>query len=108
MALLKSFRISSFLPPGIVITGGQTYVCPGWHKVPINTTLKEVQERWTQELPKGENKPKYKIEEEVISSKGDKTYSVTFDGSNWSCTCVGFGFYRNCKHLKEVKIKHNT
>ena len=105
--LPADFQISSFLPPGITTIGGKTYVCPGWHEVPFGTKLSEVMERWTQEIPKGEDKPECKISEEVLSSKGDKKYQVTFDGSYWSCECVGFQFQRRCKHVASVKSKHN-
>ena len=107
MALSTSFKISSFLPPGIFNIWGKYYVCPGWHEVPKETTISEVMERWTQKIPKGEVKPEYKIEEEIKSSKGDKSYMITFDGSKWNCSCVGFGFHRDCRHIKEVKLKHN-
>jgi hypothetical protein len=106
MALPTDFKITSFLPPCLVNVLGKTYACPGWHEVPEGTTLDEVYERWTQDIPKGEIKPEYQISEEVKSSKGEKTYLVTFNGSAWNCSCVGFGFYRDCKHIKEIKIKH--
>ena len=102
----KVFKISSFLPPGIFHIGDKYYVCPGWHEVSENTTLSEVMERWTQNKPKQENNPTYKIREKVTSSKGDKNYLVNFDGIRWNCTCVGFGFRRNCRHIKEIKKKY--
>ena len=105
MSLPTDFQISSFLPPGIISIGGKTYACPGWHEIPEGTTLDEVTKRWTQEIPKGEPKPTYKIEDEVKSSKGHKLYMVTFDGSIWSSTCVGFGYHRDCRHVKEIKTK---
>jgi len=106
--LQEEFRISSFLPPGLTTIGGKTYVVPGWHVVPEGTTLEEVNERWSKDMPKNiEETPEYKIYEMVDSSKGDKQYDVTFDGLWWSCTCPGFGFRRDCRHLKEVKQKHN-
>lgn len=38
----------------------------------------------------------------VKGSKGD-IYVVTKDGDTWHCTCVGFGFRHQCKHLTLVK-----
>jgi hypothetical protein len=106
--LPKNFKISSFLPPTIFTVGGENYACPGWHIIPEGTTLSEVRERWTQELPKTEKKPTHLIHEVIDSSTGNgKTYNVTFDGIYWACTCPGFEFRRNCRHLKEVKAKHN-
>ena len=106
--LRSDFRIESFMPPGITTIGGKTYVVPGWHEVPEGTTLKEVQERWTQEKPSHtESVPTYDIYEEVLSSKGDSSYEVIFNNGAWYCSCPGFGFRRDCRHLKEVKQKHN-
>ena len=39
----------------------------------------------------------------VQGSKPGLTYTVTRDGSHWSCTCVGFGFRKDCKHVRECK-----
>jgi len=39
----------------------------------------------------------------VKGSKPNSSYTVTFDGSHWSCTCVGFGFRKDCKHVRECK-----
>ena len=39
----------------------------------------------------------------VQSSKPGTTYTVTRDDTQWSCTCVGFGFRKDCKHVRECK-----
>jgi hypothetical protein len=39
----------------------------------------------------------------VKGSKPGSSYTVTCDGSHWSCTCVGFGFRKDCKHIRECK-----
>lgn len=39
----------------------------------------------------------------VQGSKPGSTYTITRDGSHWSCTCVGFGFRKDCKHIRECK-----
>lgn len=39
----------------------------------------------------------------VKGSKPGSSYTVTSDGSHWSCTCVGFGFRKDCKHVRECK-----
>ena len=35
----------------------------------------------------------------VKGSKGE-VYTVTQTGTRWSCSCVGFQFRRQCKHIK--------
>jgi hypothetical protein len=39
---------------------------------------------------------------QVAGSKGN-TYTVKQEGTQWSCTCVGFGFRRDCKHINQAK-----
>jgi len=39
----------------------------------------------------------------VKGSKPGSSYTVTCDGTHWSCTCVGFGFRKDCKHIRECK-----
>ena len=105
--LPSNFKISSFLPPAISVIGGKTYVVPGWHVVPEGTTLDEVYERWTQVKPKMEEKPTHTIDVMIDSSTAGKQYNVTFDGTWWNCECPGFGFRKNCRHVKEVKKENN-
>ena len=38
---------------------------------------------------------------EVAGSKGNK-YIVTSNNSGWNCTCPGFQFRRQCKHVSEL------
>jgi hypothetical protein len=41
----------------------------------------------------------------VFQAKGNKgnIYTITREGTNWSCTCVGFGFRRDCRHVNAAK-----
>jgi hypothetical protein len=39
----------------------------------------------------------------VKGSKPGVSYTVTNENSHWSCTCVGFGFRKDCKHVRECK-----
>lgn len=38
---------------------------------------------------------------EIIGSQGTRYY-VKRKGSEWTCTCSGFGFRRSCRHITEV------
>jgi hypothetical protein len=40
---------------------------------------------------------------QVESSKKDSFYQVSFDKRGWSCSCVGFEFRRDCKHVRQIK-----
>ena len=39
----------------------------------------------------------------VAGTKPGSSYTVTRNGSHWNCTCVGFGFRKDCKHIREYK-----
>lgn len=39
----------------------------------------------------------------VKGSKPGSSYTVTRSDSSWSCSCVGFGFRKDCKHVRERK-----
>lgn len=47
--------------------------------------------------------PEAKVETfTVAGSKGD-AYTVTSENGRWACTCVGFGFRKDCKHIQAAK-----
>lgn len=92
----------------IVKTTSGTYVCPGWHLVPSDTTRDQIEFDMTS-IP---SKPKVAtdvtktndIEVEVAASKGNKTYTVSFKAGRWDCTCPAKSFRPgDCKHIKEQK-----
>ena len=104
-----NIKFRSMENPGIAIFNGITYVIPGWHVIPTGTTLKEVQEHWEKvtygnEIP--ENFIKKDIEEKIISQRTGEEYTVSFFSNYWSCTCMGYGFRRKCKHIDQVKQKY--
>jgi|688.fasta_scaffold343545_2 hypothetical protein len=41
---------------------------------------------------------------EVSGSKGNK-YVVTRNSQGWSCTCTGFQFRKQCKHVSELSTE---
>jgi hypothetical protein len=41
----------------------------------------------------------------VAGSKG-AVYTVTQQGSRWTCTCQGFEFRRHCRHITELAKTH--
>jgi hypothetical protein len=100
-------KFKSLMNPGIVIFNGITYVVPGWHIVPNDTTLDEVKEHWEKETFGEESKETYigEYEEIVISTRTGEEYTVKFNGKYWSCTCAGFSYRGKCKHVEETKLK---
>lgn len=43
----------------------------------------------------------------VEGSRGNK-YQVAKDRQGWTCTCPGFQFRRQCRHVSELSEKHGT
>lgn len=62
--------------------------------------FKEVTNSWNFS-PRGEPKPVGKSWT-ITGSKGDK-YVVVLEDNIYNCTCSGFQFRGNCKHIKEVQ-----
>ncbi len=44
----------------------------------------------------------------VLSSKKNKYYIVTYDGAKWKCNCIrNSAFRKQCRHITEIKQKKN-
>lgn len=97
-------------PFAIANIGDKSYAMPGWFEIPKGTSVYDLKsipfKLDTIEGVKPKN-PKL-IESFVESSDGKSQYKVSFNGIQWSCTCVGFGFRRDCKHVKKIKQQNNV
>lgn len=47
--------------------------------------------------------PVKKSETWMVKGSKNQEYVVTRDQNRWSCTCVGFQFHKDCKHIREKK-----
>lgn len=75
----------------------KSFVCPGWIEVPFGTKREDIEVVGV--------KAPIKSERKIFEVKGStgNNYQVVIDSVNGnSCSCVGFGYYRNCKHIKSV------
>ena len=54
-------------------------------------------------IPVEYNQPK--TDRNVFEAKGNKgnIYTIIREKSDWSCSCVGFGFRRDCRHVNAAK-----
>jgi len=109
--LPKNLWFKCEMYPALVHINDQTFVVPGWHIVPNDTTLKEVYRHWIKEeatiIPTFiKITPKKPIREIVISKRTGEKYLVEMNGLTWSCTCVGYGYRNKCKHIDEIKLKY--
>ncbi len=82
---------------------GKRYAVSGqhWVEVPMNTTLEGI-DKYMVKLASETNDTKGKQNWKVEGSKGNK-YTVSLIESQWSCTCVGYGWRSKCKHIQYVK-----
>ena len=88
------FEIKGSMKPTVINTISGTYAVSGsnWKSVPEGTTLKDL--KWINTNPKvKKSKPKnWKV----------KDYTVSFNGSFYSCTCLGYTYRRKCKHITKI------
>lgn len=108
-------QVVSLYHPTVVTTSSGRYAVfsgandgeGGWFNVPDNFTMQDALKRWKKlELTKKDDvNDAWKWE--VMNSKGTGTYTVKFDKAGWNCTCPGFSFRRDCKHVQQTKKDNN-
>ncbi len=92
------------MPPALFTNHlGVRYAIAGsdWLEVPIDTRFEDLSKYMVFERRKIE-KPKGNKTWSVSGSTG-KSYTVTLENGQYSCTCAGFGFRRKCRHINEIK-----
>ena len=93
--------LSKVMPTGafsIVTFNNKSYVTPAWQEVPMGTKFSDI------EIIKPKE-PKVVPYRSVHMVKGSSNseYTVVIDTKlGNSCTCVGFQYHRNCKHIKNI------
>jgi len=95
------------IPPFTMELNGNRYIMPGWYKLPDDEPTPDIKDiayyPFKAKKPNIPNEHKNKVYK-VTSSKGDKEYEVSIDGSGgFGCTCPGYGFRRKCRHIDYVK-----
>jgi hypothetical protein len=94
-------------PPALTTIGSAKYIMPGWYKLPEDEhDIKLEDIAFYPYKPEQDNKPNIDSNKEykVMSSKGDKEYTVKANSSgSLECTCPGYGFRRSCRHITEVQ-----
>lgn len=95
---------TSLLPPVIIngLTGRVAVFTNGGPTVKIDdtVTLEDIRSRWIR-------MPDKEVTDElgkwtVQGSKGNQ-YTVILNYGKYECTCRGYQFYKNCKHIKNIK-----
>lgn len=100
--IVNTTKIKSQYPPIVVNTGFKHFlILDGkWMQVDSSFTLEDGYKLW--ERPQASKKTIQKTWQ-VKSSRNNELYTVKCDNGAWSCTCTGFGFRRDCKHIQSVK-----
>ena len=76
----------------------KTYVVPAWVEVPEGTQYSDIEIVGMPAAPTVHSRS----EHQVKGSRGD-IYTVVLDNVQGnSCSCVGFTYHRNCKHIKSI------
>jgi hypothetical protein len=108
-------QVVSLYHPTVVITTSGKYAVfsgarngeGGWFNVPDTFTMEDALKRWKRlevtQKPNINDAWKW----DVVNSKGNGSYTVKFDKAGWNCTCPGFSFRRDCKHVQQTKKSNN-
>ena len=100
-------------PPCICVLPSGTFAVSGskWLSVPPGTTFEDLPRYMVTKTVRDRTEaPVSKKQWKVRGSRGTE-YTVTRHGATsrqifFSCTCVGYGFRRKCKHIEGIKNKH--
>jgi hypothetical protein len=91
------------MPPMLYTdTKGQKWAVSGqfWLPVPETATLDSIDDvmiyKARVDPPQSTNIKSWSVQ----GSKGN-TYTVTYNGHVWGCSCPGFGWRRKCRHITE-------
>ncbi len=102
------FEIPQESPHGffaMLTLNNTTYVCPGWHKVPLGTKREQIKLINLNPTPIQKVKPTslqkvFKVE----GSKPGTIYDVKVFNGNWTCNCPASKWSRSeCKHIRKLK-----
>jgi len=88
------FTIKGSMNPTVINTVDGTFAVSGsnWVDVPVGTKLKDI--KWVNTSPK--------VKKSKLMSWKVKDYTVSFNGTFYSCTCLGYTYRRKCRHIKQI------
>ena len=88
------FEIEGSMNPTVVNTISGTYAVSGsnWKSVPVGTKLKDI--KWINTSPK--------VRKSKLMSWKVKDYTISFNGSFYSCNCLGYTYRRKCRHITKI------
>tara|TARA_Y100000296_G_C5038740_1_gene188679 strand:+ start:245 stop:577 length:333 start_codon:yes stop_codon:yes gene_type:complete len=103
---MKKPPIKSQYPPAISRYKGVVRIVGGNKSITLDhdISFNELDKYMIQNLSFNNKQTKVKSDTEwqIIGSKGDE-YTIKCTNGSWSCTCMGYGFRRRCKHISKKK-----
>jgi hypothetical protein len=83
---------------------GQKWAISGehWIEVPDSLTMDRISE-YMIVAEREDAEPAPDIKTYIVKGSAGYPYTVTNIGDTWTCTCAGFGWRRNCKHIVAQK-----
>lgn len=103
-------KITSIYPPTIVNlpTGRYAVASSTWIPITAKVKMEDLLKRWVKWEPSIKEKAPNQQSDwswQILNSKGNGYYTVSFDKRGWACTCPGYSFRRSCKHIEQAKKK---
>lgn len=108
----------SLMPPSIVNTVDKRFAVftgnnGNWINIDKTVTLDDLYTIWQRWEPtKSQEEKRLEIEKprtwEILASNKKSFYKVQLYQGKFSCSCVGFGYYKKCKHIEEAKKSLNA
>lgn len=101
--------ITSIMPPCIADCNDKRYMVftgefGSWFLIDDTVTLEMAMSRFIRyTIPESQILAEAGQKWEFTGKKG-KQYTVIFKYGKFSCDCVGFEFWRKCKHIEQAKI----
>ena len=100
---LPSFK-GNYSPTIVEVNSGR-YIITGsqWIKVDHTVTIELARKKWSPKYPRYQT-----ASWKVNSSNTNEVYTVSLiNRTQFTCTCVGYKFHKNCKHIKMIKEKYD-
>ena len=97
--------VPSYIPPCAIVApvSGKRYIVPWWIEIDDNEWQEQLElarKYYNDRVRPSKPEPSNKVE---VKRWEVKNYVVSDYNGKWSCTCVGYQFRRDCKHIHHIR-----